>query len=136
MFQTAKIVLVVSALVPVVMAFVTGPPGVRLQPPKVYPVRVVVAVLESEAVDKVKAPAGSRVAVSVTGTDEKRVFPSKLMVGVFSGVALAEVGIAVRPASASRPVSNTAVVLFDSDIILELRTVAMGFPLSDSLSCC
>jgi hypothetical protein len=86
-FQTAKRVLVVSALVDVVSVFVTGPPAVKLQPPKVYPIRVVVAVLESEAVDKVKAPAGSRFAVTVAGREEERVFPSKIMVGVSAVVA-------------------------------------------------
>jgi hypothetical protein len=58
------------------------------------------------------------------------------MVGFAAVEALAEVGIAVRPARESRPVRTTAVVLFVSDMILELRTVAMGFPLSNSLSCC
>jgi hypothetical protein len=86
-FQTAKRVLVVSALVVVVMVVVTGPPAVRLQPPKEYPARVVVANLASDAVERVKAPSGVRVAVSVGGRAEKRMFPSKMMVGVSAVVA-------------------------------------------------
>jgi hypothetical protein len=86
-FHTAKIVLVVSAVVAVEIVVVTGPPAVKLQPPKVYPARAVVAVLASDAVDKVNAPAGSRVAVSVAGREEERVFPSKMMVGVSASVA-------------------------------------------------
>jgi hypothetical protein len=97
---------------------------------------VVTAVRARDAVESLREPSETRVAVSVAGTEVASVFPSKTIVGLAAVVALAEVGIAVRPARASRPVRTTAVVLFVSDIILELRTVAMGFPLSDSLSCC
>jgi hypothetical protein len=83
-------------------------------------------------VESLREPSETRVAVSVAGVVSPKVLLSKTIVGLAAVVALAEVGIAIRPARASRPVRTTAVVLFDSDIILELRTVAMGFPLSDS----
>ena len=86
-FHTAKIVLVVSAVVAVEIVVVTGPPAVKLQPPKVYPVRAVVAVLASDAVERVKAPSGVRAAVSVAGREEERVFPLKMMVGDSASVA-------------------------------------------------
>ena len=76
-----------SELVAVVMVVVAGPPAVRLQPPNVYPARVVVAVLARDAVDRVRAPAGSRVADSVVGTEDERVFPLKMMVGVAASAA-------------------------------------------------
>jgi hypothetical protein len=85
-------------------------------------------------VETLSESAETRVEASLTGTEIARVFPSKKIVGLAAVVALAEVGIAVRPARASKPVRMRAVVLFVSDIILELRTVAMGFPFSDSLS--
>jgi hypothetical protein len=97
---------------------------------------VVVRVRERDAVESLREPSETRVAVSVAGTEVAKVFASKTIVGSAAVVALAEVGIAVRPARASRPVSTTAVVLFVSDIVLELRTVAMWFPLSDSWCCC
>ena len=71
------------------MVVATGPPAVKLQPPKVYPARAVVAVLAKDAVERVKAPAGTRVAVSVTGREEERVFPLKMIVGVSASEAYA-----------------------------------------------
>ena len=52
--------------------------------------------------------------------------PSKTMVGLVEAVA--DEGIAVSPARARRPVRTMAVVLFVSDMALELRTVDMTFP--------
>jgi hypothetical protein len=48
--------------------------------------------------------------------------------GLAAVLALAEVGMAIRPAMASRPVRTTAVVFLDSDMIFELRKVDIGFP--------
>ena len=84
--------------------------------------------LASDSVESLNESAETRVAVSVAGVVSPKVLVSKTIVGFAAVVALAEVGIAVRPARASRPVRTTAVVLLDSDIILELRTVAIGFP--------
>ena len=112
----------------VVISVAAASPLARLQPPKVYPLRVVVTVRERDEVESLKESAETRVAVSVASTEVASVFPSKTIVGLAAVVALAEVGIAVRPARASKPVRTTAVVLFVSDIILELRTVAIGFP--------
>jgi hypothetical protein len=124
-FQTAKSVRVVSLVVVVVISFVEAPPRVRLQPPNVYPLRVVVTVRARDSVESLRE---SRVAVSVAGTEVARVFPSNPIVGLAAVVALAEDGIAIKPAMASKPVRTTAVDFLDSDMILELRTVAMGFP--------
>ena len=54
--------------------------------------------------------------------------PSKIMLGLAAVEALADVGIAISPAIVRRPVRTIAVVLFDSDMVLELRTVDMAFP--------
>jgi hypothetical protein len=72
-------------------------------------------------------PSETRVAVSVAGTEVASVLPSKTIVGLAAVVAKADVGTAVRPAIASRTVKTTAVVLFDSVKIIELRTVDMAF---------
>jgi hypothetical protein len=87
-----------------------------------------VTVRERDEVESLKESAETRVAVSVAGTELASVFPSKTMVGLAAVDALAEVGITVTPARASRPVRTTAVVFLNSDINLELRTVAIGFP--------
>ena len=113
-----------------------APPAVRLQPPKVYPLRLVVTLLASDSVETLSESAERRVDDSDAGTDVAKVLPSKMIVGLAAVVALAEDGIAIRPAMASKPVRTTAVDFLDSDMILELRTVAMGFPFNDSLSCC
>jgi hypothetical protein len=127
-FQTAKSVLVVSPVVVVVISFVAAPPAVRLQPPKVYPLRVVVTLLARDSVETLSESAETRVDDSEAGIDVAKVLPSKIMVGLAAVLALAEVGIAIRPAMASRPVRTTAVVFLDSDMILELRKVDIGFP--------
>ena len=72
--------------------------------------------------------AETRVDASDAGTDVAKVLPSKIMLGLAAVVALADVGIAVSPAMARMPVRTIAVVLFDSDMVLELRTVDMAFP--------
>jgi hypothetical protein len=128
-FQTANRVLVVSVVVLVVIEFVVAaPPRVRLQPPNLYPLREVETLLASDSVERESESADTLVEVSVVGTDVARVLPSKTMVGRSAVEALTEVGTAVRPARANRPVRTRAVVFLDSDINLELRTVAIRFP--------
>ena len=117
-----------SPVVVVVISFVAAPPAARLQPPKVYPFRVVVTLLARDSVETLKESADTRVDDSDVGTDVAKVLPSKIIVGFAAVLALAEVGMAIRPAMASRPVRTTAVVFLDSDIILELRKVDIGFP--------
>jgi hypothetical protein len=68
------------------------------------------------------------VEASEAGTDVAKVLPSKMMLGLAAVVALADVGIAISPAIVRRPVRTIAVVLFDSYMVLELRTVDMTFP--------
>jgi hypothetical protein len=65
---------------------------------------------------------------SEAGTEVAKVLPSKMMLGLAAVVALADVGIAISPAIVRRPVRTIAVVLFDSYMVLELRTVDMAFP--------
>jgi hypothetical protein len=72
--------------------------------------------------------AETRVDASDAGTEVAKVLPSKIMLGLAAVEALADEGIAVSPAMARRPVRTIAVVLFDSDMILELRSVDMAFP--------
>ena len=127
-FQTAKIVRVVSPVVAVVISLVATPPRVRPHPPKVYPLRVVVTVLARDSVDNLNESAETRVDASDAGTEAAKVLPSKTIVGLAAVVALADVGIEVSPARASKPVRTIAVVLFDSDMTLELRTVDIAFP--------
>jgi len=126
-FHTANIVRVVSVDAVVVISFVAAPPRVRLQPPKLYPDRLVVAVLDNESVESL-SESPDRVEDSLGGTDVAKVLPSKTMVGLEAIEALADEGIAVSPAIARRPVKTMAVVLFVSDMALELRTVDMAFP--------
>jgi hypothetical protein len=127
-FQTAKSVRVVSPVVAVVISVVAAAPRLRLQPPKLYPVLKVVVLLSRDAVDSLREPSETRVAVSVTGVELAKVLPSKTIVGFAAVVAVADVGIAISPAIVRRPVRTIAVVLFDSDMVLELRTVDMAFP--------
>jgi hypothetical protein len=127
-FQTAKSVLVVSTVVVVVISLVAAPPRVRLQPPKVYPLLFVATVLSRDAVETRRESAETRVDDSDAGTDVAKVFPSKTIVGLVAVVALAEDGVAVSPARASRPVRTTAIVCLGLCVILELRTVIMEFP--------
>ena len=128
MFQTANNVLVVSPVVVVVISFVAAPPRVRLQPPKVYPLRVVVAVRAKDSVETLRESAETRVDDSDAGSEVVKVLPSKMIVGLAAVEALAEVGIAIRPAMVSRPARTTEVVFLDSAMILELRKVDNGFP--------
>jgi hypothetical protein len=79
-FQTAKSVRVVSPVVEVVISLVAPDPRTRLQPPKVYPLLVVVNVLESASVETRRESAEARVAVVVEGTGVPKVFPSKIIV--------------------------------------------------------
>jgi hypothetical protein len=72
--------------------------------------------------------AETRVDASDAGTEVAKVLPSKMMLGLAAVVALAEVGIAISPTIVRRPVRTIAVVLFDSYMVLELRTVDMAFP--------
>jgi hypothetical protein len=81
-------------------------------------------------VESLSEPSDTRVEDSEAGTDVAKVLPSKMMLGLAAVVALADVGIAISPAIARRPVRTIAVVLFDSDMVLELRTVDMAFPLN------
>jgi hypothetical protein len=127
-FQTAKSVRVVSPVVAVVISVVAAAPRLRLQPPKLYPVLKVVVLLSRDAVESLREPSETRVAVSVTGVELAKVLPSKTIVGLAAVVALADEGIAVSPAMARRPARTIAVVLFNSGIVLELRTVDMAFP--------
>ncbi len=128
MFQTAKIVRVMSPVVAVVISVVAAPPRVRLQPPKLYPALEVVVLLSRDAVDSLREPSETRPAVSVAGVELPKVLLSKTIVGFAAVVAVADVGIAINPARVSRPVRTMAVVLFVSGVILELRTVDMAFP--------
>jgi hypothetical protein len=128
-FQTAKIVRVVSPVVAVVISVEAAPPRVRLQPPKAYPALEVVVLLARDSVDSRNEPSETRVAVSEAGVELPKVLISKTIVGLDAVVALAEEGIEVRQAMASRPVRTIEVVLFVSDVIFELRTVDTGFPL-------
>jgi hypothetical protein len=79
-------------------------------------------------VDTLSESEETRVDASVAGTEVAKVLPSKMMLGLAAVVALAEVGIAISPAIVRRPVRTIAVVLFDSYMVLELRTVDMAFP--------
>jgi hypothetical protein len=72
--------------------------------------------------------AETRVDASDAGTEVAKVLPSKIMLGLAAVEALADVGIAISPAIVRRPVRTIAVVPFDSDMVLELRTVNMAFP--------
>jgi hypothetical protein len=79
-------------------------------------------------VETLSESAETRVDASDAGTEVAKVLPSKIMLGLAAVEALADEGIAVSPAMARRPVRTIAVVLFDSDMILELRSVDMAFP--------
>jgi hypothetical protein len=127
-FQTANSVRVVSPVVVVVISVVAASPRTRLHPPKVYPARVVVVVLESDSVETRKESDEIRVEVSVAGTEVAKVLPSKTIVGLAAVVALADEEIAVRPARVRRVVSKIAIVLFDTEDPAELRTADMSFP--------
>jgi hypothetical protein len=111
-----------------VISVVAASPLTRLHPPKVYPVRVVVVVLDRDSVETRKESDEIRVEVSVAGTEVAKVLPSKTIVGLAAVVALADEEIDVRPASARMPLSKIAVVLFDAEIAAELRTADMAFP--------
>ena len=128
MFQTAKIVRVVSPVVEVVISVEAAPPRVRLQPPKAYPALEVVVLLARDSVDNLNEPSETRVAASETGVELPKVLISKTIVGLAAVVALADVGIAISPAMARTPVRTIAVVLFVSDVIFEFRTLDMAFP--------
>ena len=78
--------------------------------------------------ESLSEPSDTRVEASEAGTDVAKVLPSKMMLGLAAVVALADVGIAISPATVRRPVRTIAVVLFDSYMVLELRTVDMTFP--------
>ena len=78
--------------------------------------------------ESLSEPSDTRVEASEAGTDVAKVLPSKMMLGLAAVVALADVGIAISPAIVRRPVRTIAVVLFDSYMVLELRTVDMTFP--------
>jgi hypothetical protein len=118
----------VSPVVVVVISLVAASPLVRLHPPKVYPARVVVVVLESDSVETRKESDEIRVEVSLAGTEVAKVLPSKTIVGLAAVVALADEEIAVRPAKARMPLRKIAVVLFEAEDAVELRTVAIVFP--------
>jgi hypothetical protein len=118
----------VSPVVAVVISVVAAPPRVRLQPPKLYPALEVVVLLSRDAVESLREPSETRVAVSVAGVEFPKVLLSKTIVGLAAVVALAEEGIAIRPPMASKPVRTTAVDFLYSDMLLELRTVAIRFP--------
>jgi hypothetical protein len=127
-FQTAKIVRVVSPVVAVVISVEAAPPRVRLQPPKAYPALDVVVLLARDSVESLNEPSETRVAVSDAGVELPKVLISKTIVGLAAVVALAEEGIEVRQAMASRPVRTREVVLFVSDVMFEPRNVDMAFP--------
>jgi hypothetical protein len=77
----------VSPVVAVVISFVAAPPRVRAQPPKVYPLRLLVVVLDSDSVESRRESAETLVAVSVAGTEVVKVLPSKTIVGLAAVVA-------------------------------------------------
>ena len=85
-------------------------------------------VLARDSVESLRESDETRVEASLAGTELARVFPSKTIVGFAAVVALADCGNAIRPARARRPARTNAVVFLDSDMILDVRTVAMGFP--------
>ena len=76
-----------SPVVAVVISVVAGPPRVRAQPPKVYPLRALVVVLDNDSVLRLRESAETRVAASVAGTEAAKVLPSKMMVGVAASAA-------------------------------------------------
>jgi hypothetical protein len=88
----------------------------------------VIAVLESASVETRKESDEIRVELSVAGTDVVKVFPSKTIVGFAAVVALAEEGIAVRPATVSRPVSSSATAFFALNAVGAASTDDIGFP--------
>ncbi len=89
---------------------------------------MVAEVRARDSVETLSESADTRVDASEAGTEVAKVLPSKTIVGLAAVVALADEGIAVSPAKARRPVRTIAVLLFDSDMTLELRTVDMDFP--------
>jgi hypothetical protein len=120
-FHTAKIVLVVSAVVAVVMVVVAASPTARLQPPKVYPALVVEVVLANEAVESARV-SPTRLAVSVGGKELARVLALKMIVGSEAEIAWAGVPKPKTPAKTSEAVRATAVDL------LWIRTVFIFYP--------
>ena len=117
-----------SPVVVVVISVVAASPLTRLHPPKVYPARVVVVVLDRDSVETRKESDEMRVEVSVAGTEVAKVLPSKTIVGLAAVVALADEEIDVKPASARMLQSKIAVVLFGAELTAELRTADMVFP--------
>ena len=75
----------VVAVVIVVVA--AAPPGVKLHPPKVYPVRVVEVVLARDAVEIDRESDEALVEASVAVTEVAKVLPSKMIVGVAASAA-------------------------------------------------
>jgi hypothetical protein len=118
----------VSPVVVVVISVVAASPLTRLHPPKVYPARVVVVVLDRDSVETRKESDETRVEVSVAGTEVAKVLPSKTIVGLAAVVALADEEIDVKPASARMLQSKIAVVLFGAELTAELRTADIVFP--------
>jgi hypothetical protein len=127
-FHTAKSVRLVSPVVAVVISFVAGPPRVKLQPPKEYPALDVVVLRARDSVESLSDPSETLVAVSEAGVELPSVLLSKTIVGFVAVVALADGGTDTSPAIVRIPVRTIAVVLFDSDMILVLATLAMIFP--------
>ena len=69
-----------------------------------------------------------RVELSVAGTEVVKVLPSKTIVGFAAVVALADEGIAVRPAIVSNPVINRATDFFVLSTVGEVSTDDIEFP--------
>jgi hypothetical protein len=120
---------VVSPVVVVAIEFVAGPPLLRLQPPKVYPARVVEIDLASDSVETISESAETRVDDSEAGTDVARVFPSKTIVGLAAVVALAEVGTAIKDVAARMQVITKAKFLGAAYFGLELVADVIDYPL-------
>jgi hypothetical protein len=104
-------VLEVSAVVAVVMVVVAAAPTARLQPPKVYPVLVVGAVLASDAVESARV-SPIRFAVSVGGKELARVLPLKIIVGAEAMVARAGAPKPKTPETARAIIAEMAIGLF------------------------
>jgi hypothetical protein len=105
----------VSPVVVVVISVAAASPRTKLQPPNVYPLRVVTAVRARDSVESLRESAETRVAVSVAGTGVARVFPSKTIVGLAAVVAKAGVPKPKTPEMAREMIA----------------AIATGFPVSD-----
>lgn len=130
MFQTANSSLLVSEVVAVVTVVTAGPPAVSAQPPKLYPVLVVVETLVRASVVKFRESGETLVEVVFAGTVEAKVFPLKEIVGFSAVTALAGAPNENTPETARIRVARTAIgfLVVRSDIWGPLWFVAVLTP--------